>query len=59
MPKISLIPVEAKLKKIRAELKTASLTANPKKQKVLKRQITGLGKAIDALVKTCNEHDVG
>jgi len=44
MPKISLKPVEAQLKKIRNELETESMTTTAKKKKVLKGEIKKLDK---------------
>ena len=59
MPKISLKPVEAQLKKIRNELKTESMTATLKKKKVLKAEISKLDKVIAVLPKICRMHNVG
>ena len=59
MPKISLKPVEAQLKKIRNALETESLTATAKKKKVLKGEIKKLDKVIAVLPKICKSYDVG
>lgn len=59
MPKISLKPVEAQLKKIRTELETESMTATAKKKKALKGKIKKLDKVIAVLPNICKKHDVG